>query len=290
MTPLEPLRTLIAAICETNRFYAPRLAAAGVTPEIASVEEFSARLPFTTKAELVADQAEHPPYGTNLTYPLESYTRFCQTTGTTGRPMIWLDTNESWAWLLGNWAHIYRAAGVGAGDRAYFAFSFGPFLGFWTAFEAAAKLGLLCLPGGGQSTAARLRAIVQHQATVLCCTPTYALHLIETAQREQIDLAQAAVRKIIVAGEPGGSVAHVRQRISRGWNGAEVFDHYGMTEVGPVAWQDPGEADVLRVIEQSYFAESSTRQRSTGACWRDWRAGADDAWPHGFAAPALSHG
>ncbi|HEX8309680.1 MAG TPA: AMP-binding protein [Chthoniobacteraceae bacterium] len=255
MTALQRLQALLAAVSETNRFYAPRLSAAGITAEIPSLEEFSARLPFTTKAQLVEDQALQPPYGTNLTFPLESYTRFCQTTGTTGRPMIWLDTNESWEWLLGNWARIYHAAGVGAGDRAYFAFSFGPFLGFWTAYEAATKLGLLCLPGGGLSTAARLHAIVQHQATVLCCTPTYALHLLETARREQIDLGGAAVRKIIVAGEPGGSVAHVRERISEGWNGAEVFDHYGMTEVGPVAWQNSGEADVLRVIVESYFAE-----------------------------------
>jgi phenylacetate-CoA ligase len=144
---------------------------------------------------------------------------------------------------------------VTAGDRVYFAFSFGPFLGFWTAFEAAARLGMLCLPGGGLGTAARLQAIIQHQATVLCCTPTYALHLAQVAQREGISLAKSAVRKIIVAGEPGGSVPELRERFSTSWNGAEVFDHYGMTEVGPVAWQASGEADLLRIIDESYLAE-----------------------------------
>ena len=157
--------------------------------------------------------------------------------------------------MLGNWARIYRAGGLAPGDRIYFAFSFGPFLGFWTAFEAAARCGFLCIPGGGLSSAARLRAMIQHEANVLCCTPTYALHLAEVAAREGIDLATSSVRKIFVAGEAGGSVASVRARIRDAWNGAQVLDHYGMTEVGPVAFQNDGEEGVLHVIEDSYFAE-----------------------------------
>lgn len=250
---IERLRALLAAIAPANRFYTPRLIAAGVRPAIGSLAEFSARMPFTTKAELVADQAAHPPFGSNLSDPLTSYSRFCQTSGTTGRPLVILDTAESWDWLLGNWACIYRAAGLVPGDRIYFAFSFGPFLGFWTAYDAAAKLGFLCIPGGGLGTAARLRAIVEHGATVLCCTPTYALHFGEVAAREGIDLTTGAVRKIIVAGEAGGSVPEVRAKISAAWNRAAVIDHYGMTEVGPVAFQErEGE---LRIIEESYFAE-----------------------------------
>ncbi|MEA3210269.1 MAG: phenylacetate-CoA ligase [Chthoniobacter sp.] len=252
---LDRLRALLRAIVPGNRFYAPRLAAAGVTAEIASLEAFSARLPFTRKDELVRDQAAHPPYGSNLTFPIERYTRFCQTSGTTTRALVILDTAESWDWMLGNWAHIYRAAGVAPGDRFYFAFSFGPFLGFWTAFEAAARLGFLCIPGGGLRTSGRLRALIEHRATVLCCTPTYALHLAEVGQEEGIDLRSAAVRKIIVAGEPGGSIPEVRARIAAAWPGTVVIDHYGMTEVGPVALQDPACAGVLRVIEDSYFAE-----------------------------------
>lgn len=252
---LEKLRALIAAVAPANHFYAPRLAAAGVTPEIASLEEFSRRMSFTHKLDLVGDQTRHPPYGTNHTFPLASYTRFCQTSGTTARPLAILDTNESWQWMLDNWAVIYRAAGIAPGDPIYFAFSFGPFLGFWTAFEAAAKYGCLCLPGGGLSSVGRLRAMIEHRAAVLCCTPTYALHLAETAVSEGIDLGTSAVKKIIVAGEPGGSVPHVRARISIAWHGAQVIDHYGMTEVGPVAFEDPNRAGVLRVIEDSYYAE-----------------------------------
>ena len=255
MTALEKIRVLIVAITPENRFQTARLSAAGVTSEIASLDEFSARVPFTTKADLVADQTANLPYGTNLTFPLERYTRFCQTSGTTAKPLVILDTAESWEWMLGNWARIYRAGGLRAGDRIYFAFSFGPFLGFWTAFEAAAKCGSLCIPGGGLGSAARLRALIQHEANVLCCTPTYALHLAEVAAKEGVELAASKVRKIFVAGESGGSVASVRARIREAWHGAQVLDHYGMSEVGPVAFQNQDEDDVLHIIEDSYFAE-----------------------------------
>jgi phenylacetate-CoA ligase len=255
MSQLEHLRALLAAIAPGNRFYTPRLAHAGVNSKIASLADFSERMPFTTKADLVADQAGHPPYGTNQSFPLPTYTRFCQTSGTTARALAILDTNESWQWMLGNWEVIYRAAGVTPGDRIYFAFSFGPFLGFWTAFEAAAKYGCLCIPGGGLTSSARLRAIIEHRAQVLCCTPTYALHLAELARRESIDLQTSAITRIIVAGEPGGSVPEVRERIAAAWRAARVIDHYGMTEVGPVAFEELDQPRVLRVIDDSYFAE-----------------------------------
>ena len=209
-------------------------------------------VPFTTKAELAADFAAHPPYGSNLTFPRARYTHFCQTSGTTGAPLAILDTPESWDWMLGNWQRIYRGSGVMPGDGIYFAFSFGPFLGFWTAFEAAAKYGALCIPGGGLSSAARLRAMSVHRPRVLCCTPTYALHLADVARKEGIEVR---VEKIIVAGEPGGSIPSVRERMSVAWGGAEVIDHYGMTEVGPVAFQKTGQPGALHIIEESYFAE-----------------------------------
>ncbi len=251
MTTPEKLGALVAAI-RGNRFQSSRLAGVG---EIASVADFTARVPFTTKADIVADHAAHPPFGSNLTFSKERYTRFCQTSGTTAQPLAILDTPESWDWMLGNWERIYRECGIAPGDCVYFAFSFGPFLGFWTAFEGAAKYGCLCIPGGGLSSAARLGGIMQHRAEVLLCTPTYALHLAEAAAREGVDLRRSAVRKIFVAGEPGGSVPAVRERISAAWNGAEVLDHYGMTEVGPVAFQKAGEPDALHIIEESYFAE-----------------------------------
>src|SRR5581483_1610499 len=98
------------------------------------------------------DQASHPPYGSNLTYPVAQYCRLHQTSGTRGSPLRWLDTAQSWDALVHCWERMYRIAGIGAGERLFFAFSFGPFLGFWTGFEAASRIGCLCLAGGGLSS------------------------------------------------------------------------------------------------------------------------------------------
>jgi len=252
---LEQLRTLVAELIPANKFYSRKLQGAGVGFDLASLADFSRRFPLTTKAELVADQQAHPPFGTNLTYPLDRYTRFHQTSGTSGMPIRWLDTPESWEAMIESWAEIFSAAGVGAGDRVMFAFSFGPFLGFWLAFEAAERLGCLCLPGGGLSSAARLRLMRDTKAKVLCCTPTYALRLAEVAATEHIESAALGVQTIIVAGEPGGSIPATRAKLESLWPGARIFDHHGMTEVGPVTHECPKQPGVLHVLESAYLAE-----------------------------------
>jgi phenylacetate-CoA ligase len=244
---LQGLRTLWAELWQQNPFYTAKLTAT----EPASLAEFFERVPFTTKQELAEDHRLHPPFGSNLTYPLARYTRFSQTSATTGEPMRWLDTMESWAWMLDQWDVVFQSAGVFAEDRIFFAFSFGPFLGFWTAFESAARMGCLCIPGGGMRSAARLRSIIDTGATVLCCTPTYAIRLAE----ENVDLSASKVRRIVVAGEPGGSIPGTRQHIEWLWPGAQVVDHHGMTETGPVSYACPKRRDVLHVIEAAFIAE-----------------------------------
>ena len=263
MTQLERLRHLIGELLHGNRFYAPRLRAAGLDADLPDIETFTARLPFTTKAEMVRDQQAHPPYGTNLTYPLERYVRFHQTSGTTGgQPLRWLDTAESWNGQLQVWQRVFEVAGIGPGHRVFIPFSFGPFLGFWAAFDAARQLGCLTLPGGGLSTLGRLRVIVDNRVHAVCCTPTYALHLGQTAVAEGLDLAAAGVRAVIVAGEAGGSVEATRREIERLWGGntgedgvTRVYDHHGMTEVGPVSYPNPRFPGVLHILEESFLAE-----------------------------------
>ncbi|SVD74932.1 uncharacterized protein METZ01_LOCUS427786, partial [marine metagenome] len=237
---LESLRRVVGIAREGNPFQQAKLDGTELTPDFSSIENFIVSCPFTTKDELARDRLEHPPYGTNLSFPLERYTRFHQTSGTKGEPMAWLDLPEDWDWMLGNWDRVLDSAGVESGARCHFAFSFGPFLGFWTAFEAASRRGCLCMPGGGMSSEQRLRSILEHKAEYLFCTPTYALHLAEVAVERGIEIASSRIRKIIVAGEPGGSMPELRRRISEAWGGVELFDHYGMTEVGPVAYETPG--------------------------------------------------
>jgi phenylacetate-CoA ligase len=212
-------------------------------------------LPFTTKADLIADQQAHPPYGSILTYPLARYSRLHQTSGTTtGQPLCWLDTPESWEWVLGLWRQNFELMGLRAGDRLFFPFSFGPFLGFWGAFGAANACGYLALPGGGMSSAARLRFMLHHAATVVFCTPSYAMHLAEVAGVEGVDLAASPVRMLVAAGEPGASVPATRERIETAW-GARLFDHYGSTEIGPAAIECQENPGGMHVLARDYIAE-----------------------------------
>src|SRR5262249_37313695 len=139
-----------------------------------------------------------------------------------GKPLRWLDTSRSWAWMIDCWRQMFAMMGLRPADRLFFAFSFGPFLGFWTAFDAAVQQGCLCLAAGGMNSSARLRCLLDNDATVLLATPTYALRLAEVAQEEGLDLRNSAIRAVIVAGEPGGSIAATRSRIETSW-GARVF-------------------------------------------------------------------
>lgn len=248
---LERLRDLLAKIHPANGFYACKLGCTDL--RISSLSDFSSRFPFTTKQELVADQKAKPPYGSNHTYPLAQYSRFVQTSGTTREPLRWLDTADDWRWMVKSWQTIYEAAGVTAKDRIYFAFSFGPFIGFWLAYDAAQTIGCLGIPGGGISSAARLRAINDNRATVLCCTPSYAIRLGEVAAEEKLSID--SIRLIIVAGEPGGSIPATRKRMEQLWPKARVFDHHGMTETGPVTFECPAQPGILHVIESAYLAE-----------------------------------
>lgn len=259
----ERLRSLLGELRGGNAFYRDRLAKASLG-EAPSLADFVAKMPFTSKMDLVWDREEFPPYGSNLTDPIERYSRFCQSSGTTRGPLPTLDTPESWSAMLDCWDRVYEAAGVGPGDKIFFAFSFGPFLGFWTAFESATRRGNLSIPGGGLSSKARLQAMVAHEVEVLCCTPTYAMRLGELfASHANDETSTYRLKKIIVAGEPGGSLPEVRKRLSDLWKGARVFDHHGMTETGPVTYEHPDKPLSLCVIEEAYFAEIIDRETQT---------------------------
>ncbi|MEE2777082.1 MAG: AMP-binding protein [Acidobacteriota bacterium] len=244
------LQHLLTEVARTNPFYRSKLG--DLSTNTMGVEDLP-KLPFTTKQELVEDQEENPPWGTNLTYPVERYVRLHKTSGTTGRPLAWPDTQESWTWFRGCWRQILELAGVAASDRVFVAFSFGPFIGFWGGFEAAQDLGALTLTGGALSTQERLDTILEQRATVLISTPTYALRLAEVAEGSGIDLVSSPVRLGIHAGEPGASVPNVRARIERAW-GMRCVDHAGATEVG--AWGvAPGEDNHMSVLETDFIPE-----------------------------------
>ncbi|HEX6349820.1 MAG TPA: phenylacetate--CoA ligase family protein [Candidatus Dormibacteraeota bacterium] len=245
---LKRLRQGLPAVLRGNRFYRERL------HDVRSWDDFE-RLPFTTKAELVADQAAAPPFGTNLTFGLDHYVRLHQTSGSSGQaPLRWLDTAESWAWWRRIWAeHVYEAAGVTARDRVLLAFSFGPFIGFWSAFAGAEQLGALVIPGGAMTTEQRARALMDLGVTVLCCTPTYALRLAEVGAELGLDLSASPLRVTIHAGEPGASIPATRDAIDRAF-GAYAMDHSGMTELGPTGFSCVMR-DGLHLVESEFIFE-----------------------------------
>jgi phenylacetate-CoA ligase len=230
----KKLQIMLGDILEGNRFYRRKLAEVGISSpqDLQSLEDLT-RLPFTDKAEFSKDQRENPPYGTNLTYPIHQYTRIHQTAGTSSEPLLWLDTEESWRWWTRCWATTYAAAGVTAIDRIFLAFSFGPYIGFWSAFEGGDRYGSLCVPGGGMSSYQRARAIIAYDISVLISTPSYALYLAEVAEQEGIDLTKSSVNITIHAGEPGASLPAYRRSIESAWQ-ARCYDHAGSTGVG--AW------------------------------------------------------
>ena len=246
---LDRLNQLLERILPHNRFYASKLS--GLQLPLTSLDQIEG-LPYTVKEELIGT-AEEGDFAANRTFPLDAYIRYHRTSGTRGRPMVILDTAEDWQWWVGIWQFVLDAAEVGSGDRALMAFSFGPFIGFWSANDALATRGALVIPGGGLSTIARLELLGSSRATVLCCTPSYALHMAEVAKENQIDTASLTVRRVIVAGEPGGSIPAVRQRIEAAWN-ARVTDHSGATEVGPWGYSDQ-EQRGLHVVEAEFLAE-----------------------------------
>jgi len=247
---LARLQLGLTRILPRNRFYEKKLLARRLVLE--NIRDLS-RFPFTTKQELVADQEAHPPFGSNLTYPRNEYIRLHQTSGTTGQPLKILDTQESWDWWADCWTTVYQAAGVSRDDIVFLAFSFGPFIGFWSAYEGAKRIGTLTIPGGGMDSLQRLRAIQDVGATVLVCTPSYALRLAEVAQEHGMDMRSSSVRVTIHAGEPGASISATRERIERAWN-ARSYDHAGMTEMGAFGYAC-SEQQGLHVNEGEFIAE-----------------------------------
>jgi phenylacetate-CoA ligase len=246
---LQKLNRLLAVVSTENEFYQRKLA--GCPSQLSNLDQL-ALLPQTTKDELqpvIGDE----PFAANRTYSADRYVRCHQTSGTRGRPLVVLDTPEDWQWWVDCWQFVLDAAKVTPSDRAMLAFSFGPFIGFWTAFDALVARGALAIPGGGLGSLARIEVIRNTRVTMLLCTPTYALHLAEVAAEHHVNVAHLSVEKIIVAGEPGGSVPATRERIESAWN-AQVIDHGGATEVGAWGFAD-GEGRGLHVVESQFIAE-----------------------------------
>jgi len=245
---LEKLNTLLSMVLPLNRYYQDRFGCDEF--KVNSLDEWS-RMPTSQKSDLLGDD----PSGLAVhhTYSQEMYRRYHRTSGTRGKPMVILDTAEDWQWWISTWQYVLDACGIQSTDRIMMAFSFGPFIGFWSAHEACLNRGCMVIPCGGMSTAARIDLIQSAQPTVLFSTPSYAMHMADDAAHRCINLIDSSIRQVFVAGEPGGSVPHIRSKIESAF-GARVMDHAGATEVGPWGFGS-SDGQAIHIIESEFIAE-----------------------------------
>jgi phenylacetate-CoA ligase len=216
--------------------------------QLSSVDDLR-RLTPLTRDEWMNSQFEHPPYGEIPTIGGEGAIRVHTTSGTTGRgPLRAIDSPKDWAWIAEMWAYAIWGCGVRPADTAYIAFGYGSFIGFWGLHYAMEKVGALNVPGGAQTTEARVRQMIDFDVNVVASTPTYALRLAQEAETLGIDLRGSSVSRVILSGEPAGSIPQTKALIEEQW-GAKAFDTAGMTEIGTImvfeCEQQPGGTHII---------------------------------------------
>jgi phenylacetate-CoA ligase len=233
---LRRLQQAIRYAWERSPFYRSRMAKHGVAPEtILSLDDFFQRFPATRREDLERDQLDNPPFGTRLAVPLNGALRYHSTSGTTGKPPVRaFDTERDWLWGADAWAASLYGFGIRPTDVVMVAFGYGAFIGFWGAHYAFEKIGCRVHPTGSLDTKTRIQMILDLNVTVLCCTPSYAIRMLHVANEEGMDLGKrSALTKIVVAGEPGASIASTRERIEEGFD-AQLGDFMGTTETAGI--------------------------------------------------------
>jgi phenylacetate-CoA ligase len=231
---LRKLQRLVEWTESQVPYQSKKLHDAGVTADSINSLDDLRRIPFLTRDEWMQGQIDDPPYGPILAAPQETAIRYHMTSGTTGRtPIRVLDSMKDWEWIAEMWCYGFWGFGIRPKDTVFFAFSYGTFVGFWGAHYACEKMGCLVLPGGNMTTEGRVKQIMDMEATVVCSTPTYALRMAQEAAALGIDLAAGPVKRLILSGEPAGSIPATKQLIEEQW-GAKAGDTAGMTELGTI--------------------------------------------------------
>jgi phenylacetate-CoA ligase len=252
---LRRLREQVAHAARHSPFYRRMLRAARVDPTKIRTLDDLRRLPFTTKDELKDNQLQHPPWGDVLAVPIADVVRVHLTSATTGRPLAFLDTAEDWYGFYHSYARALHAFGVRRPDMVMAAFSYGPWIGYWSGFYAAQDLGCLVYPVGGLSTEQRLDALLTYPITVLGCTPSYALFLAEAAAKKGIDLAKETKLRITWhTGEPGASIPATKARIEAAF-GVRAYDLPGLTEIAAWGFECEARTGLTHVHEDYVYPE-----------------------------------
>jgi phenylacetate-CoA ligase len=238
VTPTEAdrlYRRQVGYLFERSAFYRDKLRACGFADAgaVGGLDAI-ARLPFTEKDELRATVDADTPVGTHLAAPMAEVVRVYSTSGTTGSPSyIPLTRADLEGWITIS-SRSYAASGVAAGERIVTTYNAGPFVA-GVALEAFHALGLAQVPVGSGHSERLLAAVTRLAPDVVALTPSYALHLAELAEARGIDLAGSSVRRLLVAGEPGGGEPGLRSRLETVW-GARVTEAMGIGDIAVSLW------------------------------------------------------
>jgi len=215
-------RYQLAYLLAHSPFYRGKLAGHDTTGGLDTI----ATLPLTEKSELKATCSDENPFGDHLCVAPDELVRVYSTSGTTGTPsFIPLTVSDLDNWVTGS-ARSYAASGLGAGDRVVTTYNAGPFVA-GAALDAFSRIGVCHVPIGTGSSERLLRAIDKLRPDAVVLTPSYAEYLLELG-----DLRSSTVRRVLVAGEPGGGEPAFRAKLQAGW-GASVTEAMGIGDIGP---------------------------------------------------------
>ena len=254
---VRKLRNLVEWTHAKVPWQSKRLSEAGVTSadQIRSLDDLR-RIPLFTRDDWMDGQVEQPPFGPILAADPEAAIRYHMTSGTTGKtPIRVLDSMKDWEWIAEMWCYGLWGFGVRPADTLFVAFGYATFIGFWGLHYAGEKMGCLVLPGGAMTTDARVKTLVEMGATAVASTPTYALRMAQEARSLGIDLAGSSVKRLILSGEPAGSIPATKKLIEEQW-GAKAADTAGMTELGTIMiFECAAQPGGTHIIEDHYIEE-----------------------------------
>jgi phenylacetate-CoA ligase len=251
---LKKIQRLLAFVYEHNEFYRKKLDAAGVKPgDINSLDEFKRKVPLTDKPEIIHRQAQPPPYGPTQNLPHDFIAHHAETSGTTGVPLAIPYSMYDTVRYGESWTYGYWALGIRPSDSFYFAFSWGNFAGFWSAYWGVRRFGGRVISGGGLDTKGHIAAIQRLKPTVLISTPTFALRIAEVAKEMGVDLSQSSIKFTYHAGEPGPTaLPAMRKQLEEAW-GAKAGELLGIAEIDALAPGCPV-GDSVHVNEMNVYS------------------------------------
>jgi phenylacetate-CoA ligase len=253
---LTHLRQQLSYVYDALPFYRHHYDKHGFKPEhVETLDDFTKRVPVVTKPMLRDDQAAHGPFGEYLGADFKEIARVHGSSGTSGKPTLYAFSKSDWDYIADVMAQGLFTCGVRPGDVVQLATVFSLFMGGWGALLGVERLGATAFPLGAGETERQLELMHRIGSTVLITTPTYALHMLETARGLGYDTAASPLRLGIFIGEPGSSIPGTRQALERGW-GIKVRDMATTSEMTP--WATNAECEAghgVHVIQDEVWTE-----------------------------------